>query len=64
MIFSELEMMFSIKFFEKGSASSYLMIVAQVFEIIFQGVVVDIKLKVSDDRKDRQMMRLVILRDV
>jgi len=40
------------------------MIVAHVFEMIFKGIKVDIKLKVFDDRKNRWMIRIVILSDV
>jgi hypothetical protein len=53
MVLCKLEMTFPIKFLEKGSASGYSMIVAHVFEMMFEGVGVDIKLKVSDDGRGR-----------
>lgn len=44
---------FSIEFLKKRLILNYSMIVAYVFEMIFEGIKVDIKLKVFDDRRNR-----------
>jgi hypothetical protein len=49
MALSKLETTFLVKFLEKGSASSYPMIIAKSFESAFEGGDTHIKLKVSDD---------------
>jgi len=55
---------FSIEFLKKRLTLNYSMIVTHVFEMIFEGIKVDIKLKVFDDRRNRWMIRIVILSDV
>ena len=52
MAFCKLETTYAVKFLEKGSASGYSMIIAKVFESVFKSVGVDIKLEVSDDRRN------------
>jgi hypothetical protein len=51
MALCKLETTFVVEFLEEGSAPGYPMIIAEVLESIFEGVGVDIKLKVSDDRR-------------
>jgi len=46
---SELEMTFVIKFLEKGLMSGYPMIIAKVFEGMFEGIGRDAKLKVLNN---------------
>ena len=60
MAFGELKTTFAIEFLEKGSMSGYSMIIAKVFESVFKGIGVNLKLKVSDNGKDGQTAGLVI----
>lgn len=46
---SELEATFAVKFLEKGSTSGYPMIIAKIFESIFEGRGGDVKLKVLNN---------------
>jgi len=64
MALCELETTFPVKFLEKWSASGYTMIIANVFESMFEGVGRDVKLEVSDNGCGRQAARLMVSGDV
>ena len=49
MAFCKLEMTFSVEFLEKGSASSYLMMVAKVLESEFELSNANVKLELLND---------------
>jgi hypothetical protein len=64
MTFGKLKAPLAVKFLEKGSASGYPMIVTKVFEMVFEGVGMDVKLEVFDDGRGGQTTGLVIPSDV
>jgi hypothetical protein len=60
----KLETMFAVEFLEEGWAPSYLMIIAKVLDSMLEYISVDIKLKISDDRRSLQTMGLMITSNV
>jgi hypothetical protein len=64
MPFGKLQSTLAVKLFEEGSSSSYSMIISKSFEGPFKGGGVNIKLKVSDDRWDRQTTTCVVSGDM
>ena len=52
-ISSKLEIIFAVKFFEKGVISGYLIIIAKVFEYVFELRYINIKLMVFYNRYNR-----------
>jgi hypothetical protein len=64
MALCKLETTFAVEFLEEGLAPGDPMIIAKVLESMFEGVGVDIKLKVSDDGRNWQTTGLMITSNV